>query len=259
MPSDRRQTRFADYLDVFKALNLDPGKAIVVGGQAVNFWAERFEEDEPELRNYGPFTSTDLDLHRLELTTSKALRSQAIATEPQRDPFGKAFTIVGETFFMKDKGGETLTIDALKLVTGLRPDEVEKGALKIESRGVSVLILTPIACLKAKMFNVQTIDQRNRHDEKHVRILFLCVRAFLRQLLREGETSTNYRPVLKALNQVTEMTAQRDFRKTAQKLKLDLNQLLPSSELRASDDPKIQNFVTKLLPQWQKRVAEPTS
>ena len=35
---------------------------LVVGGQAVNLWAERYQDREPELAKYQPFTSKDLDL-----------------------------------------------------------------------------------------------------------------------------------------------------------------------------------------------------
>ena len=38
------------------------GRIIIVGGQAVNFWADRYAPDKPELLAYRPFTSRDLDL-----------------------------------------------------------------------------------------------------------------------------------------------------------------------------------------------------
>ena len=38
------------------------GRIVIVGGQAVNFWADRYAPDEPGLLVYRPFTSRDLDL-----------------------------------------------------------------------------------------------------------------------------------------------------------------------------------------------------
>lgn len=38
------------------------GHIVIVGGQAVNFWADRYTPDEPELLAFLPFTSRDLDL-----------------------------------------------------------------------------------------------------------------------------------------------------------------------------------------------------
>jgi hypothetical protein len=34
---------------------------ILIGGQAVNYWAERYLEREPQLKALGPSTSADLD------------------------------------------------------------------------------------------------------------------------------------------------------------------------------------------------------
>jgi hypothetical protein len=48
--SPRCQTGFADYLDLLRVFDEREAEAVIVGGQAVNFWAEVFEEEEPELR-----------------------------------------------------------------------------------------------------------------------------------------------------------------------------------------------------------------
>ncbi len=60
--SPQRQTSFADYLDLLRVFDERDAEALIVGGQAVNFWAEVFEAEEPELKKYRPFTSGDLDL-----------------------------------------------------------------------------------------------------------------------------------------------------------------------------------------------------
>ena len=96
-------------------------EALIVGGQAVNFWAEVFEEEEPELQRYRPFTSADLDLHRPDLSARRLLRARAGNVESERDPFGKAFTIVSHTFLIQGKEGRVLAVDDLKTLPGLRP------------------------------------------------------------------------------------------------------------------------------------------
>src|ERR1035441_4646759 len=48
--SPRCQTGFADYLDLLRVFDEREAEALIVGGQAVNFWAEVFEEEEPELQ-----------------------------------------------------------------------------------------------------------------------------------------------------------------------------------------------------------------
>src|SRR5436190_19769440 len=98
-----QQTRFADYLEIFHDLDSAGSSATIVGGQAVNFWAELFQADEPEILNFRPFTSTDLDLVGLDSVGTKLLKSHSNNIEQERDPFGKAFTIVSHTFGVQTK------------------------------------------------------------------------------------------------------------------------------------------------------------
>ena len=51
-----------------------------MGGQAVNFWAEIFSQTVPELTEYGPFTSKDVDFYgprRAAVDLAQALGGQA--------------------------------------------------------------------------------------------------------------------------------------------------------------------------------------
>ena len=77
-PIHERQTRFADYLDLLKVFSEGDAEALVVGGQAVNFWAEAIEDEEPELHQFHPFTSADLDLYRPDLSAHEVLLARAV-------------------------------------------------------------------------------------------------------------------------------------------------------------------------------------
>ena len=46
---------------VFDVRNPDGLPYILIGGQAVNYWAERYLSAEPELQKLLPFTSEDID------------------------------------------------------------------------------------------------------------------------------------------------------------------------------------------------------
>lgn len=47
----------------FAAVLTDPTHPLIVGGQAVNLWAEIYSPSEPELGPFAPFTSKDADIH----------------------------------------------------------------------------------------------------------------------------------------------------------------------------------------------------
>jgi len=49
------------FSEVFKIRDADGQPYVLVGGQAVNYWAERYLSTEAELEKLQPFTSQDID------------------------------------------------------------------------------------------------------------------------------------------------------------------------------------------------------
>jgi hypothetical protein len=49
------------FSDVFQIRNASGEPYLLVGGQAVNYWAERYLSHEPALEKLRPFTSEDID------------------------------------------------------------------------------------------------------------------------------------------------------------------------------------------------------
>jgi hypothetical protein len=50
------------FSEVFKLRDATGQPYLLIGGQAVNYWAERYLASEPELESLQPFTSQDIDL-----------------------------------------------------------------------------------------------------------------------------------------------------------------------------------------------------
>ena len=248
--SGQKATTFADYLELLAALAEQGIQALIVGGHAVNFWAEQLLEEEPELKAFHPFTSEDLDLHRPGLPAHEFLMRIASRTEGERDPFGKAWTIVGRIYTIQNRQGASLLIDSLKAVSGLRPEDIQKGKLTLDWQGVRLHVLHPIVLLKAKAHNVLHIDQRYRQDEKHVRMLVPSIRGFIRRLVDSAVSTGDARPLLNALEQLLKTTSHREVTAAAETLTLDLAQTLPLSDLRGCRVAKVANFLARRLPYW---------
>ena len=247
-----RRAQFSDYLDLLKAFAELDTEVLVVGGQAVNFWAEAFEDEEPELRQYQPFTSADLDLYRPEPSARRVLDAWAETIETERDPFGKAFTIVSRTYVIRRSGAKPLLVDELKMVSGLMLSEVKKSSVEVEFSGMQIHVLTPMACLKAKLYNLANLDQSDRQDERHVRILIPCIRAFIRRLLLEAQVTGNLRPVLNSLEQLLSLTSRRQVVQTARLHRINLLPAVSLDDLGKTSHPKLVSFVAKRLPIWQR-------
>ena len=52
------------FSEVFKIRNETGNPYVLIGGQAVNYWAERYLLNEPQLFALQPFTSEDIDFKR---------------------------------------------------------------------------------------------------------------------------------------------------------------------------------------------------
>jgi hypothetical protein len=92
------------------------------------------------------------------------------------------------------------------------------------------------------------IPQETRQDLAHLKILVVCVRGFLRELLREVEHGNiPARGWLGAANRLLKMAGSASGRKAARKFEIDWNQILPLAEIAGSRQEKIARFFQKQL------------
>jgi hypothetical protein len=138
------------------------------------------------------------------------------------------------------------------VVSGLLLGEVKKSGVAVEFSGVQFHVLTPIACLKAKLYNLANLDQSDRQDERHVRILIPCTRAFIRRLLQEAQATGKLRPVLNSLEQLLSLTSRRPVVQTVRLHRINLFRTVPLADLERAGHAKLVNFVAKRLPIWQR-------
>lgn len=244
-------TRIQDYLAILATLARGRDELIIVGGQAVNLWAELFLNREPSLAAFLPFTSRDLDLYRSGKDAQLAIKSHGFRTEKERDPFGKAFDLVEAVFTIVDKAGRELRIESLKALGGLAPREVKQGIVEIDYEGLKLNVLNPIRLLQAKAHNLVHLDQENRQDEKHYCILLLCVRAFLAELLERSESKKSTRELLDFLEESLRLTLHPEVLGAGLSRHFDLKEILPLNLLEKSSDPTIVRFMTHRLPRWE--------
>lgn len=136
-------------------------EVVVVGGQA---WANFYRERVPELEQYLPFASEDLDFYggRLEALGGQIFLNQNF------DPSPNAGIVTVN--YQEQK----LRIDFLASVYGLSELEIVSTAISFVGTGtltgLSLKILHPILCLEGKLKCLKGLPQQSRQDLKHVRM-----------------------------------------------------------------------------------------
>ncbi len=165
---DPRRYRLHDFLPALKS-------GVLVGGQAVNLWAEVYRARIPDLLEpLAPFVSKDCDLHFRTRREPEALAREVgwrfIATEGVGQVLGRLFHESGAM---------------IEILAGIRTaiaDQIEREAVEGGLDGQVVRVLNPASMLREKVSLAVEANQTGRQDAKHVEILAPCCRCFFDDL-----------------------------------------------------------------------------
>jgi hypothetical protein len=221
---------------------------VLVGGQAVNFWAFFYERRVPELAVGSPFTSKDIDFcgdQRAVRICAERLQGRArLAT------FDDATPNSGTVVFV-DGAGVTRTLDVVSAPFGLSADEVHATALPVQilddsgtTTGVTFFVMHPVLSMESRVHNV--VGLAAMYDTEQGR-----KREFLRDVL-DGfmEAADPVHAVLKLNERVFRFSHRdRDARELHRKGGTD-----PADAIL--DDERLpEPFRTKRLPQMRAELA----
>ena len=165
-------------------------RAFLVGGQALNIWAERYSHCT-ELAEYGPFTSKDIDYFGYQQAAQKL--AKAIGGK-MRTPSADHMT-PQSALVTAEIDGRTVEIDFLTHVLGVKSPNLENAAAEIvmqvrTGNGVgtlSVPIMHPLHCLQSRLANVVTLGRKDAVSRRQLEAAPIVVREYIDETLNEGE------------------------------------------------------------------------
>ena len=212
---------------------------LLIGGQAVNFWAGRYADREPALNELRPFTSEDIDF--------KGDRADVEHMATQLNLHAVLPGLAGMTALSGaipfHWGDIKSNIEVVRTVPGA-PKNLENTAIQIEANGRTIRVMDPVSLFASKLELCATVSQKDRQDVRHLRMLVHCVRHFLGDMLTAtGENQIDSRTWLKIAKFLLKQTATKSAKRVAQDWGIDWNSLLPWEVLKASQDPKLVRFV----------------
>ena len=227
---------------------------LITGGQAVGYWAETYLEKEPGLAQWLPFTSKDIDFQGgrddvLRIAKALGVRAQL--------PGSREMTALAGSIPFRIAGLLT-SIEVVRVFPGMPKSTIEQWALTANRAGKEIRVLDPLSLLDSKLRLALDVDQKERRDVEQLRIMLLCVRAFLRETLRGVEDGTlPERGWLGAVERVLKLAASNHGKKAVRTLGVDWTQALPLTEIGASAHRAAKQFREKRLAQWQTRMTRP--
>lgn len=179
-----------DVIAVASVLNLGDG-AFIVGGQASNFWAERYAPRAPELSQYRPFTSIDIDYHGHQDVARKL--AEKLKGRVEIPDIGDATP--NSAVVTAEINGKQITIDFIHSVLGVQPRDLRVTELVVPARtadrdvALTIPVMHPIACLMSRVANILSpaTARRDGVAMRQVQAAPIVVREFISEALKDGD------------------------------------------------------------------------
>lgn len=229
---------FPDFADFLRELAKRSDQQFLVGGQAVNFWAEVFDRKghHNELPAMRPFTSKDCDVW-----VGGSLWNELKATEKGRLICGQS-PADGQLGILKLGGDPVQLVDFLSGIYGFRPQEQKKlydRALMFDG----VKVIDPISLFRSKCHCFLHLDQADRQDERHVRIMALVLPEYLALLAGEVESGgLSARSVIREIKWLEKTVGLAACRRAMEMLGIAKNSLIPFARLKRSEAEELRRY-----------------
>ncbi len=238
----------SDLLGILEKLNATGWQAILVGGQAVNIWCARYADSIPQLADYQPLVSRDLDFHGgiAEAKLAMKLLNAGGKLNSGNDPSPNAAVIE-----VTMAGGQKLLIDILTSIYGVGTSELIRSAVKWTfteyAHQLNLRVIHPILLLESKLACYRSLPQIGRQDYKHVILMTLVLRSWLLEQLDEP------RNVFKGIERIVSLMQTPDGLNAYAK-NIDLWKVIPLDEMHSSNG--FLQFFSQRLKQLQDEVHE---
>jgi hypothetical protein len=232
-------------LSAFSEVLNSTERPILVGGQAVNLWAEHYSSVIPQLEPLRPFMSKDADIFG-----DRAMAERIAAnTKWQLKCYNEPRSIAVGLLTKQVPGGEPLLIEVIGGVNGLTAKDLSDPDLLEIRPGQIYRVPSPIILLKGKLANVAHLDQTRRQDVRHVKMLIPCAREYIRENhIRALSGQMTERHLVNLLESANDLRTNPAYAELGRQNGFELIRLFPI-ELAESKLEKISRFVKFRAPE----------
>ncbi len=226
-------------------------ETILVGGHAINLWATAYQDRIPELENYLPFSSEDLDFigGKIEAVEFQEKLGGTLS-------FPKKFSPSPNTAILIAKSGtDSLRIDFLGNVFGLDTEQVASSAVTFSTPklpGINLKVLNPILCVSGKLKSYTGLPQLGRQDKKHLEIAILIAREYVKEVCTDNKP----RDGLKLVERLAKTTKSEAGLQVWQQDNIDLTNTIPTETINSLTTEQWQRFRQIRLPQLMTEIAD---
>lgn len=224
-----------DFEAILCALSRQKELVVLVGGHAVNVWALSYQDRLGKLlAPLQPFTSGDMDVFATRsalMRLHQELGGKLILSGPRE--------IIDGTLIL-GADPETRELDVLRKVNGI-PKVDSQNAIPMDVCGYEIQVLFPHLLLQGKLENTLHLNQGERQDAKHVKIMALVLREFLTDVVTTA-TPENEKAALALLQEVLKVLTSENAREFTRIHGVAFDSVMPADLLKNSPLPKLARF-----------------
>ncbi|MBT4936738.1 hypothetical protein HON22_02370 [Candidatus Peregrinibacteria bacterium] len=234
--SDKEKFTFSEVLKHLNKLpEAETRKVVLVGGQALNFWADVYLHQEPISH---PFASKDLDFLMSEASSmgeiAKAWNAKLLVNDDITSTHW-GFTVIQDM-------QQEIKADFMSAVHGLQNKDIRKKHVTINFDNLALNIMHPIHCFKSRFENVVGLRRHNEHSVNQLRVAIKMINIRIQRIIDD-----NSRDAHKEINTIFKyLKRSKSKRQELYNLfQIDLFDSIP-------DDERLgENYIKKRYPQMK--------
>lgn len=237
-----------------RVLRSTDGKCVLVGGQALAFWADRFRILPLRTGGEEAFVTRDVDF----LGTRESVLALARATAGRAHfPHQRALTNLVGQVSIPAAGGALLNIDVLHRLLGPSAEGVQRRAQAVRLGEVEFLAMHPIDVLHSRVANLAGLkDKQTAEGVSQAALAVQIARAFILEIAPQGPGGQ--RQALRAIERIAGIAAAGPGKRIARKFGVDLLAAIPaevvtSRAFRAKRWPAIRRALESARRAFAKR------
>lgn len=231
---------FDAYLDFLRSFRTSGEGYFLAGGQAVNFWAEFIDSRFPSqsLNAFRPFTSKDCDIWINHSAWKHIKRSPGGKLRESTSPAD------GQLAILTLNDDPPRVVDLMTTVYGIPSTDLPRMLKRVVDDG-NIKVIDPIYLFRSKCHCLHGLDQSDRQDARHVRMLALILPEYLSFLIEEATAERlGERDILKEIKLLKKILGTHACRNALEQLELDSHSLIPWDKMAACGLETLATFAS---------------